>query len=94
MFKSIHWVYGIPRKGDAHSTLDQLFRQCGVPSVLIPDNAPEPTQGLFKKKALQAQCPIKPIEAYTPNANKAEMLIREIKRMLKRVMVETGSREV
>ncbi len=66
----------------------------GVPRVLILDNAPELTQGLFKKKALQVQCPIKPIEAYTPNVNEAEMLNREPKRMLKRVMVETGSLEV
>ena len=45
---------------------------------------------LFKKKVPQVQCPIKPIGACTPNANEAEMLITELKRMLNKVMVETG----
>ena len=58
-----HWVCvdPIPLKSDAHLTLETLFRRVGVPRVIIPDNAKELTEGLFKKKALRAGAAILPI---------------------------------
>ena len=61
-------AHPIPSKGDAHLTLDEIFRTVGIPSSMIPDNAKELTEGDFKKKCQRAQCPILPVEPYTPNA--------------------------
>ena len=91
-----HYVRAFPLKSkkDAHESLDDFFHQVGVPQVIIPDNAKELTQSDFKKKCRKAQCPIHPIEAYTPNANIAEGVIRELKRHYRRVMLETAAPEV
>jgi len=89
-----HWIAVDPikKKGDAHKTLDTLFRSVGVPRVLIiPDDAAELTQGEFKRKADTAQALIHPIEAYTPNANIAEDRIRELKRAHRRAMAATNT---
>ena len=87
-------VIPLKSKGDAHQALDEFFTQVGIPAAIIPDNAKELTQGEFKKKANKAQCPIKPIEAYTPNANVAEHVIRELKRSYRRIMIEKTVPEV
>ena len=81
----------MPTKGDAHKTLDSLFRRVGVPRVLIPDNAKELTEGEFRRKATRAGAHIHPIEAYTPNANIAEDGIRELKRAYRRSMRATNT---
>ncbi len=65
-----------------------------MPQAIIPDNAKELTLGNFQKKCRKAQCPILPIEAYTPNANMSEMTIRELKRLYRRIMIATGASEV
>ena len=90
-----HWmcVEPIPKRADAHYTLDTLFQRVGCPRVLIPDNATELTQGEFRRKALKAQVTIKPVEAYTPNANIAEHGVRELKRAYRRTMIATNSPE-
>ena len=90
-----HWmsVEGMAKKSEAHYNLDNLFRRIGVPTAIIPDNAPELTHGDFRKKALMAQCAITPIEAYTPNANIAEHGVRELKRQYRKVMLATNSPE-
>ena len=87
-------VFAMESKKDAHYSLDDFFREVGVPQVLIPDNAKELTQGQFRRKCRRAQCPIHPVEAYTPNVNLAEAVIRELKRHFRRVMIETGAPEV
>ena len=90
-----HWmcVDPVAEKSDAHYTLDNLFRRVGFPRVLIPDNAKELTEGDFKRKALKAQVPIKPVEAYTKNANIAEDGVRELKRAYRRTMSATNTPE-
>ena len=91
-----HWIAVDPieKESDVHQTLDTLFRRIGFPRALIPDNAQSMTEGEFKKKALKAQVPILPIEAYTPNANIAEDGIRELKRAHRRTMAATNTPEV
>ena len=88
-----HWISvdPIPTKGDAHKTLDSLFRAVGVPRVLIPDGAGELTGAEFRKKASKVETLIHPIEAYTPNANIAEDGIRELKRAYRRTMISTNT---
>jgi len=81
-------------KKDSHFSLDDFFEKIGVPSVMISDNANELTKGEFRRKCKRAQCPMHPIEAYTPNANLAEAAIRELKRHYRRVMLETHAPEV
>ena len=90
-----HWCHVDPMrtKSEAHLTLDALFKSVGIPRVLIPDNAKELTQGDFRRKAQRVQCPIHPVEAYTPNQNFAEDAIRELKRSLRRTMSTTESLE-
>ena len=91
-----HYIRAIPlkSKSQAHQALDIFFKRVGIPSAMIPDNAKELTQGHFRKKCQRFQCPICPIEAYTPNANIAEDGIREAKRHYRRIMIETGAPEV
>ena len=90
-----HWVAVEPMKSksEAHYSLDNLFRKVGVPRVIIPDNAKELTEGMFKKKALRVGAAIHPIEAHTPNANIAEHVIRELKRSYRRVMLAKNAPE-
>ena len=87
-------VFAMESKKNAHLALDDFFKHVGIPQILVPDNAKELTAGEFKKKCRRAQCPIHPIEAYTPNQNLAEAVIRELKRHYRRVMIETGAPEV
>jgi len=88
-----HWTFvePIPNKSDVHLTLDALFKRAGFPKVLIPDVAKELTEGEFRRKARKAQVPIHPVEAYTPNATKAEDGVRELKRAYRRTMAATNT---
>jgi hypothetical protein len=88
-----HWVMAIPmeKKSDAHFTLDTVFKRVGVPVTVIPDNAKELTEGLFRKKVLRASSSLHPIEPHTPNANLAEDVIRELKRSYRRAMLATNA---
>ena len=81
-------------RADAHFALDDFFHKVGIPHVMISDGAKEQVQGQFRKKCRRAQCPLHPIEPYTPNANLVEGVIRELKRHYRRVMTETGAPEV
>ena len=73
-------------KADAHLALDQSIFDYGVFNTLIPDNAPELVNREFKCKAQNFHCNTKPVEAYTPNQNKTEAMIRELKRSYHRAM--------
>jgi hypothetical protein len=50
--------------------------------------------GSFKEKLRRAGTIIAPIEAYTPNQNRAELAIRKLKRMYRRTMLESKAPEV
>ena len=91
-----HYVRAFPMKKEkeAHEALDMFFHQVGVPHVMVSDGAKAEKEGEFLKKCRKAQCPVHPTEPYTPNANLAEGVIREIKRHYRRVMVDTGAPEV
>ena len=83
-------VYPMKKRRDATFSLAVLFHKYGIPRVMVPDNAGELTQGDFAQKLKRAGCIIEPIEAYTPNQNKAESAIRELKRAYRRHMRATG----
>ncbi len=93
---SFHWtrIFPMKTKADAHLTLDRLFREVGVFHTIIPDNAMELTSGEFRRKAVHAGSQIKPVEAYTHNQNLAEAGIRELRRMYKKAMLQTGAPHV
>ena len=73
--------YPMTAKREAHMTLGLLHHQHGAPTVLTPDNTMALAAGEFKKKARAAGSIIHPIEAHTPNQNKAKATVREIERM-------------
>ena len=85
-----HYCKVVPLRSKdlAHEALDDFFHKVGVPQVITSDNAKEQVEGKFRKKCRRAQCPMHPMEAYTPNANLAEGVIRELKRHYMRVMIE------
>jgi phage-related protein len=68
-------VYPMRFKSEAPSTLDLLHNQYGAFREMAPDNAKELTSEEFKRKLRRAGTVIRPIEAYTPNQNKAESAI-------------------
>ena len=80
-------------RNECHHALDKWLQQIGVPRVLIPDGAMEFTgpESQFVKKSRKVQCPIHPIEAYSPNQSIAEDVIRELKRMFRRTMLATNA---
>jgi hypothetical protein len=89
----LEWVRSFPlgRKGDAHTCLDLLFPEDGVPNIMIMDDAKELTGGAFRSKCRQAGCYSKELEPYSPWMNRAEGTIRELKRATRRAMVKSGS---
>ena len=91
-----HFVFARPMrsKKDAHLTLDELFQKVGIPNTIIPDNAKELTEGEFRKKCNKAQCRLRSIEAYTPNANIAEGVTRELKRTYRHTMTAKNVPEI
>lgn len=87
-------VYPMKSRQEAHYTLDMLHQRYGAFKVMIPDNAKEFILGSFKDKLRRAGTVIAPIEAYSPNQNRAESAIRELKRMYRRAMIESNAPEV
>lgn len=78
-------------KSEAHNTLDILHKTVGVFHTLIPDNANELIKGEFLRKAQTAGSIIRPVKAYTPNQNRAESAIREVKRLYRRAMLQSNA---
>jgi hypothetical protein len=89
----LEWVRSFPmaRKGDAHTCLDLLFPEEGVPNTMIMDDAKELIGGEFRSKCRRAGCYSKEIEPYSPWMNRAEGTIRELKRACRRAMIKSGS---
>ena len=71
--------YPMKKKGDAHHTLQELFR-IGVPIKMTMDGSKEQTLGDFRKKLREVDCKVHQIEKDSPFANTAEAEIREIKK--------------
>ena len=74
-------VFNFRKEANIHYSLDILFKLVGVLSLLISNNSLAQTKGHFKTKYLQAQCAHKPINTYSLNQNKAEITIRENKKL-------------
>jgi hypothetical protein len=87
-------VYPMKTKADAHYTLDLLHHYFGAFQVMIPDNAKELTEGEFRAKIRKAGSVLAPVEAYSPNQNRAESAIRELKRMYRRAMISSKAPEI
>jgi hypothetical protein len=87
-------VYPMRAKSEAPSTLDLLHHDYGSFREMVPDNAKELTSHEFRSALRKAGTVIKPIESYTPNQNKAEAAIRELKRMYRRAMLKSGAPEI
>ena len=89
------WIalYPLKSKKDAHTTLQQLFSDYGIPHTLIADNAAEliGPHTEFRKQALRAGITLRSIEAHTPNQNHAETVTRELRRHYKRLMRSTNA---
>jgi Reverse transcriptase (RNA-dependent DNA polymerase) len=83
--------YPMLLESDAHKTLDLLHDNVGVFRIMIPDGAKTLTTKHFAAKAQKAGSIIRPVEAYTPNQNRAESGIRELKRMYRRAMLQSGA---
>jgi hypothetical protein len=73
-------------RSDTHNSLDRLFSEVGIPNRMRPDNAKELVLGQWKRKLQRYGCLLAPVEAHTPNLNLAELSIREVKRLFRRLM--------
>ncbi len=82
--------YPMGSKKQAHYSLDVVFKEWGIPQVMITDNAKELTEGKWRHKCKKVQCTMASTEPYTPNQNMAEAEIREVKRQHRKVMHATG----
>jgi hypothetical protein len=82
-------AYPLKTKGDAHTSLDLLFPEEGVPNTMISDDAPKLHAGEFRRKCRQAGSYCKETEPYSPWMNCAEGTIRELKRATRRAMLKT-----
>ncbi len=82
-------VYPLKMKGDAHTSLDLLFLEEGMPNTIISDDAPELHAGEFRRKCRQVGSYCKETEPYSPLMNCAEETIRELKRATRRAMLKT-----
>jgi hypothetical protein len=88
------WVcaYLYPSRSDTHNSLDRLFSEAGIPIRMRPDNAKELILlGEWKRKLQRFGCQLDPIEAHTPNLNLAELAIRELKRLFRRLMISLNA---
>ena len=79
------------KKSDVSLMLETLTHDYRIFNNIIPDNAPELTLGEFHKCAHKFRTRIRPIEAWTPNQNKAEAAIRELKRSYRHAMRWTNT---
>ena len=85
------WIkaYPMEKKSDAHHALSELLRDVGAPEKLIMDGSKEQTQGLFRQKCRDAGIRVNQTEPYTPQSNRAELAIRELKKSTRRKMIAT-----
>jgi hypothetical protein len=87
-------VFPMKLKDKAVHTLEVLHRTFGVFHTMIRDGTKELVGDAFVRRAQQAGSIVRPIEAYTPNHNRAESAIRELKRMYRRMMLATNTPQV
>ena len=88
-----NWIsfYPLKCKVDAYLSLEQLIDDVGIFNSIILDNVPELMTGEFKRTAQKFGSRICPVEAWTPNQNRAESAIRELKCMYRCEMWRTNA---
>jgi hypothetical protein len=88
-----NWIeaYATSAKSEAHNILSSLFHDVGVPETMVADGAGEEIAGEFRKKCIDAGCRIHQTEPYTPQPDRTELAIRELKRKTRRLMIAKKS---
>ncbi|KAI2509777.1 hypothetical protein MHU86_4630 [Fragilaria crotonensis] len=80
------------RKNESIYALDDFVKKVGIPEVLLCDNdATMEGWGEWKKRIRKYSIDPKYTEPYSPFQNKAELDIRELKRMIRRFQDKTRS---
>src|SRR5687768_7147612 len=87
------FVFTVPmtQRLQVHIALKQLAEDVRVPRHLHCNNAPEQTEGKFNKLANELGIKTTLTEPYTPKQNRAESSVREVKKKMFRLMMETRS---
>eukprot|EP01082_Thalassiosira_pseudonana_P005598 g5187.t1 g5187 contig19:120121-121928(-) len=83
--------YPMARRSQAHKAVGALFNRVGVPLAIISDNAKEEVLGKLKQKLVDAHCPLRQTEPYSPWSNSAELEIRELKKATGRRLLKSGA---
>jgi hypothetical protein len=85
-------VYPMERKNESIYALDDFVKKDGIPETLLCDNDPT-MEGWkeWKKRIRRYSIDPKYTEPYSPFQNKAELDIRELKRMVRRFQDKTKS---
>ncbi|KAI2497802.1 Reverse transcriptase (RNA-dependent DNA polymerase) [Fragilaria crotonensis] len=85
-------VYPMERKNESIYALDDFVKKVGIPETLLCDNDPT-MEGWkeWKKRIRRYSIDPKYTEPYSPFQNKAELDIRELKRMIRRFQDKTKS---
>ncbi|KAI2503562.1 Reverse transcriptase (RNA-dependent DNA polymerase) [Fragilaria crotonensis] len=85
-------AYPMERKNESIYALDDFVKKVGIPEVLLCDNdATMEGWGEWKKRIRKYSIDPKYTEPYSPFQNKAELDIRELKRMIRRFQDKTRS---
>ena len=82
-------VVHMSAKSDAGNALTDVFQTVGVPRHMVTDGAKELTQGTWGKRIKEYQVKATTAEPYSQFQNKAETLIRELKKKWKRLMINS-----
>ena len=83
--------YPMARRSQAHEAVGALFNRVGVPLAIISDNAKEEVLGKLRQKLVDAHCPLRQTEPYSPWSNSAELEIRELKKATGRRLLKSGA---
>ena len=85
-------AYPMEKKNETVYALDDFVKKVGIPEILLCDN--DPTMegwSKWKKRVRKYSIDPKYTEPYSPFQNKAELDIRELKRMIRRFQDKTKS---
>jgi hypothetical protein len=82
-------AYQMQRKAEAHEALSLLLHKYGAPIKMISmdDSKEQQMFGEFEQKLKDADVISHPIEPYSPWQDLAELMIRELKKSSRRLMV-------
>ncbi|KAI2492429.1 hypothetical protein MHU86_22109 [Fragilaria crotonensis] len=84
-------AYPMERKNESIYALDDFVKKVGIPVLLCDNDATMEGWGEWKKRIRKYSIDPKYTEPYSPFQNKAELDIRELKRMIRRFQDKTRS---